>query len=606
MKKSIFAIALVGAIYIASFFYYGMWERIQILYGGDSSGYYLYLPASFIHHDIEHLRYTTFARETEAGLATDSSSNREIGETYIFKGRPIIKYTCGIAILESPAFFVAHYAAPLLGYKQNGYTKVYLFCILFWNVLFSLMGLFILRITLRTFFSDNVTAMVLFLIGCGTNLFYFSSYNTGMSHGYLFTLYALLLLYTIRFFTNYSVSSGIFLGLSAGLITLVRPNEVYCILVPMLYGVTSPLQLVEKIKTVFSKTAFYVAVVTALICVLPQIIYWYSLTGHFVFYSYGAEAFDFRHPKIIDGLFGFKNGWYAYTPVMLFASLGIVIMLLRSNKFLLAILSILPLHIYIIYSWWCWVYMGGLGSRPMIELYPLMAIPLGYFIAAIVPFWFGRIWVAAMLLVLPLQQAMFNYQKWKNIMWSEDATTTFYWQTFFKTKMDINDVIVYDTNEKQPSNPKFSHLIWQQGFCNKSNGDSLPCYFILNRKSVQTPAFELSLKECKAQPGDWIKASFECANFLPAAELYQGAKIGVEFMHKDKMMKSRSIRIQNKLVSDGIYGIWRSDYPVSGEVYFFTCVPAQAVETDMIKVYAYNYSITEVGIKSMKVELWKE
>ena len=88
--------------------------------------------------------------------------------------------------------------------------------------------------------------------------------------------------------------------------------------------------------------------------------------------------------------------------------------------------------------------------------------------------------------------------------------------------------------------------------------------------------------------------------------LYQGAKIGVEFMHKDKMMKSRSIRIQNKLVSDGIYGIWRSDYPVSGEVYFFTCVPAQAVETDMIKVYAYNYSITEVGIKSMKVELWKE
>jgi hypothetical protein len=43
----------------------------------------------------------------------------------------------------------------------------------------------------------------------------------------------------------------------------------------------------------------------------------------FIYYSYAGESFDFLHPQIIRGLFGWKNGWLPYTPVMIFSLPGI-------------------------------------------------------------------------------------------------------------------------------------------------------------------------------------------------------------------------------------------------------------------------------------------
>jgi hypothetical protein len=605
MKKSHVAIVFLGLVYVFSFFYYKTWEKAILLYGGDSFGYYAYLPALFIHHDIEHLRYSLQARNSEVGIATDTTKTIDVEEAYMFRGSPVIKYTCGIAILEAKAFFLAHLSADLLGYNKNGYSKPYLLCVLLWNLFFSWIGLLLLQKILTCFFKDVVVAAVLIFVGIGTNLFYFSTYNTGMSHGYLFTLYAALILSTIQYHRNYWTTSAIIVGLSAGLITLIRPNEIYCLLIPLLYGVTSFHSGLEKIRTVLSKKTLYVAVIVFAICIIPQLLYWHHQTGSFIFYSYGAESFDFRHPKIYVGLFGFKNGWFAYTPVMILAIIGIVFSKTGERKFLLPILLIIPMHVFIIYSWWCWFYMGGLGSRPMIEMYALLAIPLGSFIQSIIGMPFGKICIGILLLFFPAQQAMFNHQRWLNIMWSEDANATFYKQVFFKTKINKEDVIVYDTDEEQPKNLLFSHSITKKVFCDSHAADSIQCSFELNQTVRYTPTIGGTLKQCNAKPGDWLKISFYCINQLPGATLYEHATIAAEIQRGEKLIKGKYVRIQNKLVADKNYGIWKSDYPAEGDVSFFTQIPVDAMQSDTIKVYGFNNFDKPVKIKNMALEVWR-
>jgi hypothetical protein len=109
---------------------------------------------------------------------------------------------------------------------------------------------------------------------------------------------------------------------------------------------------------------------------LPQFLYWKATTGSYLFFSYGDERFYFGNPHIIAGLFGYRKGWLLYTPIMIMALIGIILMKPRQNPFSIGLYLFIPLNIYIIVSWWCWWYGGGFGNRPFIDSYPLLALGL--------------------------------------------------------------------------------------------------------------------------------------------------------------------------------------------------------------------------------------
>jgi hypothetical protein len=99
--------------------------------------------------------------------------------------------------------------------------------------------------------------------------------------------------------------------------------------------------------------------------------------AHGSYYSYGDEGFFFTNPQIINGLFSYRKGWLIYTPLMIFALLGILTLARRKfQQFFIPVLIFTVANIYVVYSWWCWWYGGSFGSRPMIDSYPLMAVAL--------------------------------------------------------------------------------------------------------------------------------------------------------------------------------------------------------------------------------------
>jgi len=141
----------------------------------------------------------------------------------------------------------------------------------------------------------------------------------------MFTVFAFLVYICLlpKWSTTSSWSNSIKLGLLTGLIILVRPSNIVVVLIPLLWGVTGVENFKAKLQLFFkNRYRIISAALVALLVFGLQIIYWKSVTGDLLYYSYGDEGFFFLHPHILDGLLSYRKGWLIYTPVMLFALFG--------------------------------------------------------------------------------------------------------------------------------------------------------------------------------------------------------------------------------------------------------------------------------------------
>jgi len=609
-RFSLFCFILLTVVDLTWFVFYAPWNFGYMKSNGDSFGYYCYLPATFIHHDLPHLRYTYYYSQKECSLSRDSTRPVVIQEAHLYKNKQVIKYTCGIAILEAPFFFMGHAVTKLLNMPADGYSFYYMFFVHWGNILFVLAGLFLLRILLLKYFSDFISGMVLLSIAVGTNLFHFTVYKTGMSHGYLFTLYVVLMLATIRFFSHKDITSAILLGISAGLITLIRPDEIICLFIPLGYGVSSLRELKQKFNSLLRQKEFYLAVFFFILCAVPQFVYWKTMTGQWLYYSYTGESFDFGHPHIWQGLFGFANGWLPYTPVMVLAILGIPLLLTRLKIWLLPLIAFLPVHIYIIYSWWCWFYMNGLGSRPMIEAYPLLALPLGLLYAALLKNPIARLAGILLLIFFCAQQMMMTWQTAHSLLYSEGSSRTFYLNTLFKTSLSMKNLVEFDIDENQPDSLICDHVVWRQDFEDSLNkyyvrngrGMSGNYSFLLNSNSQYSPTLDSTVSACGLKPRQWLRISFDACKLAQGGGFYNYTSMMVMWKRGSKYLHSNSLRIQNKMQSSSPLRLWRDECNIAGHITYYTRVPPDVKPDDRLNVFGMNVGNASVLIDNLEVE----
>ena len=109
---------------------------------------------------------------------------------------------------------------------------------------------------------------------------------------------------------------------------------------------------------------------------LPQFSYWKETTGSMLGWTDNQENFFFSQPVLWKGLFSFKKGWFIYTPIMIFAVLGIPLLRKHSQGLLLPVIAFVIINWMIMFSWWCWWYGSSFGQRAMIDSYALMSLPL--------------------------------------------------------------------------------------------------------------------------------------------------------------------------------------------------------------------------------------
>lgn len=348
------------------------WEKQDRVIEHDVHWYYTYLPAKFIYDDI----------------ALEKSDYRFGDNYYLFwpiyttDGKKVIKTTMGLSIMYAPFFFVAHAYASVTDYPENGFSVPYKIFLLLSAIFYLIIGLdFVRKILVHYRFSDLHISITLLILGLGTNLLCYSSQSAPMSHTYNFCLFAVFIYFTIKWYEQHSMKNTILLGLLLGLISLIRPSNAIILIFFLLYGISS-LEGFKQRLSFFRRECYLLNVICffAFLVWIPQFIYWKTVTGNYLFYSYTDEGFFFDRPRILQGLFSFRKGWLVYTPIMVFSVIGLFVKNYDLKKIRWAIVLFFALNVYIIFSWWCWWYGGTFGQRSMIESYAILALPLAFFV----------------------------------------------------------------------------------------------------------------------------------------------------------------------------------------------------------------------------------
>ncbi len=438
-KWSIYSLLLV--VFITT--WYGInlnsWGKNKVIQN-DVVSYYGYLPAALIFHDLNFEFTKDLPPDFEGTIWLQTAPT----------GKPILRMTMGLAITWTPFFVIGHVIAHVTGASTLGYSWPYGLSIFLAAIFYLFLGLFFLRKLLLQYFSDTITSITLLLVVLATNLIYYVVSEPGMSHVFNFGLINTFLFYSIRWTEKPGIKYSLIMGFLAGLIILIRPVNILVLLFPALYGITSLRDFKERL--VHNWPLIIISSVVVLLVMMPQFLYWKTQTGQFFFNSYMDQGkFYFLKPEIINGLFSYRKGWLLYTPVMVLAFGGLFWLRAYAPSFFLPVLTFLMLNIYIVYSWWCWWYGGSFGSRPMIDMYGIMALPLAVFIDKA---WKSRTWIkwpiASLLLFMVLLNQFQMTQYRSSLLHWDSMTKEAYWGIFGKKKWPEG----YDSMIKTPDYDK--------------------------------------------------------------------------------------------------------------------------------------------------------
>lgn len=577
----------------------------------DVFGYYLYLPATFVYHDLK-LTDIEWVQQIVEQYKTTSTLYQV---TALPNGGWVMKYSMGIAILNAPAFFIAHLISGLTNFKADGFSLPYQYAWAISGLFYTAAGIWMFRKVMLEFFSENMTAILLIIIVLATNYFQLTSFDGYLSHNYTFTLYTFIVWFTIRWHKKPDWKSAAALGFTMGLVVLVRPSELVCIIIPLLWNISNYKSFNDKLMLLKSNYKHILILVSfALLASLPQLIYWKYSSGHWLFYSYNnaGEGFDFTHPYIGEVLFSFRKGWFVYTPIMIFAIIGFISTYKFNKAVFYSVLLYFIVNLYVVSSWTCWWYAGGSYSqRALLSSYVILAIPLGYFMVQINKLnkWYTCLFriVFGLLLLLNI------FQTWQwavGIIDRTRMTKAYYFATFGKTSCTEEDKKLLlieranDASEELKNESDYSKRIATKfDFENKTDQElqlSSDTVFEgtysqkLDSGHPYSKAFEMTFSDITSKEYAWIRAQVQV---FPTDTIHENyGSLVLTFQHKGEPYQYRAISISDKrfAMKPGVWNTMSVDY----------LTPEIRSKTDSIKIYFWLQGQKPIFIDNLTITIF--
>lgn len=510
----------------------------------DVAGYYWYLPAFFYDDPGEMNNYDHLQQIYNPG------GNYQALKAP--KGNYIMKYSCGQALMYLPAFICGHVAANVFSYTVDGFSLPYQIAINIQSLAIGCLGLWLLGKILKKYFADQVVAAAIIIIALASNYLQYSSLDNAFSHNYLFTLYCIIILLTIRWHERPQISSAILLGLCCGLAALTRPTEMITVMIPLLWAVYDRPSIIRKIlmlrRNLLKIAAFFCAAIAVGIL---QLIYWKLYAGSWLYFSYGEDqTFSWLRPHVWNVLMSYQKGWLIYTPVMILSISGFITLYRYHRDLFFIVFIYFLVFFYLVSAWDNWLYGGSFSMRAMIQSYPLLGISLASFIE-----WMAlrKIVTGIVLLFIGLciwLNGVMTYQAYFSPVGIIDGSrmnAKYYWRVFGKTKISISDRKFLETNEEIPFclQNKLSEVYFNDfehsGLANdNSKAFSGSHSFMINDRVQYSPLISIPVNE---KEKCWYRVS---AKVFPAEmewDILHQAQMLVALSKGSKKVKEKYFRI---------------------------------------------------------------
>lgn len=375
--------------------------------GGDARFYYEYLHSTFIKNFV---------------LDDGNGGNSLISH-----------HPVGLSLLLLPFFLAALFIAPILGYEANGISEPFQIAICIAAIFYVVVGLIYLKKLFRlNNISDKITAITIALIFFGTNLYHYTTAESGMSHAYSFSFITLFLYHICNFVLFGKNKNLIFAALTFGIILLLRPNN-GLIIFSILFWFRGKMQFVEFFKNLFRNKTFYYALLIPLLFVAFQVLVWAVKENQLFVNRYAPYGFDWLRPHFFQMLFGFDGGFFIYTPLCFLFLFGLFA-LYKENKFLFYSVSVFLLGLfYFLSAYSAYTYYDGFGIRVLVDFYSVFALLGAKLLMYLHADKFLYLTILAFALFFALMNVMYSYQAKSGILPRAGTTYNQWKYIFFKT-----------------------------------------------------------------------------------------------------------------------------------------------------------------------------
>lgn len=334
----------------------------------DAVGYYIYLPAVLLDHDA------TLTRTLERSFKRDArpSDLTRAGSGWLDK------HQTGEAIMLVPFFAAGQLLALATGARRDGFSWPYQATAAAGGFLYGLLGLAVLGSALLRWFDPRTVAATLLAVTFGSNLFHYATYDAVYSHVFSFALAAVVLRTTLALVERPRLASAALLGTSLSLATAIRPTDLVLTIFPVLVGVHGLGDLRNRIRSLWRGRVLAAAgAVSFLLPLVPQLLYWHTVTGRFLINAYGGSPrLDLLHPHLLDVAFSVRKGLFFWTPLLLLAVAGVPLLRRFAPPLFLPTVVFLTVDFWVVASWTQWWYGGSFGQRAFVNALPIYALGL--------------------------------------------------------------------------------------------------------------------------------------------------------------------------------------------------------------------------------------
>lgn len=426
LRPIVVMIVLMGFLFwLSSNLFWGK-DYWKTMLESDARGYYVYLPATFVYHDLN----LGFFDSLEHGKYYDSILFNDYRSYH--EGRVLSKFYCGTALVQAPFYLAAHGYVLATGGDADGYSKPYYISISFAALFYLFVGLWFLSkfLALYNIRNENI-AITLFMAVMGTNLMYYSVCEPGMSHVYSFGMISMFLFALKKYTLEYRPRTLIWAGFALGLVILIRPiNGLILLTLPFLAGTAE--QLGQTLRNVFRQWPWLIltALSTASVIGIQMTVH-YLQTGHLLVDSYVGEYFDFTNPHMLAFLISYKKGLFLYTPMYLVALTGTWFMAKQKPFAVASFILFFTLVVYLFSCWHNWWYGGSFSTRVFVEYLPLFMLMLGIALESIQKQASRTIFMAVLIFLVLLCQLQTAQYRYNQIHW-DSMTQEQYWDIFLR------------------------------------------------------------------------------------------------------------------------------------------------------------------------------
>jgi len=368
--------------------------------GADEIQYFSYLHSVIFDHDLDFgNEYQYFYDADPKGLAAFKATFMDRREAVTH--RPLNFCPIGSALLWSPFYLLAH-AAVLLArafgahLRADGLSRPYSLAVCYGSSLYGFLGLILTHDGLRRFggLPEPAARWSVASLWFGTPVVYYMTVAPGFAHAcslFLVSLIFWLWLGTRRQEAS-SVWSWVGIGIAGGLAALVREQHALFLAIPCL-----DLVLHSRGRLGSSLLRAVAMGLSAALAFSPQLVVYRVLNGHLGPSHLVTRKMSYTSPHFLQVLVDPGHGLFFWTPLLLLATAGLALLLIRRRDSLAALLVLaFLLQVWMNGSIESWTQAGAFGSRRFVEVTPVFAWGLAALLVVGVKH-FGRLWTATVL-----------------------------------------------------------------------------------------------------------------------------------------------------------------------------------------------------------------